>query len=390
MSTDSNEAIIANDNFKFNTVDGSVIITSNEDLALISNYAYWIEVDFDINILCTTTRPDPLSPEFIAQETAKHKLPQRIINDINYGIATLVLNHGAEGWYDIDWEFLSTVYGVPTSKIIWLTGIYNFEEIIEPSDVVIKFYPVWERLLGQFLELNEVKNGIHSQLNSIENLEVRPSMGSCYNRRPTQHRHSILTTLLYHEELHKMIWSWGGYTSDEGIRDEVVTRMKFLDVKYKERYEHIFENKFTPTSNDDITDNKAMNINYEHVRTTYYQLITETFFDKKGIFLSEKSYKPFITCQPFLIVGQQHTVRVLRERGYDVYDKWIDHSYDTIDDDKKRMAAITKEVIRLNSMSQDEWGLMLKDMLPTIKKNLKTFYKNVDVQYNWTDDNNYF
>jgi hypothetical protein len=37
-----------------------------------------------------------------------------------------------------------------------------------------------------------------------------------------------------------------------------------------------------------------------------------------------------------------------------------------------------KEIIRLNSLSHEEWTKMLKEMLPTIKKNLKHLIDSYD------------
>jgi hypothetical protein len=42
------------------------------------------------------------------------------------------------------------------------------------------------------------------------------------------------------------------------------------------------------------------------------------------------------------------------------------------------MRVLTNEIIRLNSLSSKEWSLMLKEMLPTIKKNLKRLLDSYD------------
>ena len=42
------------------------------------------------------------------------------------------------------------------------------------------------------------------------------------------------------------------------------------------------------------------------------------------------------------------------------------------------MRVLTNEIIRLNSLSHKEWSMMLKEMLPTIKKNLKTLLDSYD------------
>ena len=49
-----------------------------------------------------------------------------------------------------------------------------------------------------------------------------------------------------------------------------------------------------------------------------------------------------------------------------------------IKDNKERMRVLTNEIIRLNSLSSKEWSLMLKEMLPTIKKNLRNLMNSYD------------
>jgi hypothetical protein len=42
------------------------------------------------------------------------------------------------------------------------------------------------------------------------------------------------------------------------------------------------------------------------------------------------------------------------------------------------MSVIMKEILRLNSLSHNEWTKMLKEMLPTIKKNLRNLMNSYD------------
>jgi hypothetical protein len=182
-----------------------------------------------------------------------------------------------------------------------------------------------------------------------------------------------------------MIWSWAGFQDEkeEGadrwhkkIDDFSGWYKALLHEKYKESYNTML--RIPPHTDEDLTVNKAFDMNYSHIHDTYYQVITETLYEQPGIFLSEKAYKPFLSCQPFVLCGQSGTVNVLRLQGYDVYDTWINHEYDNIIDNKKRMSVIMKEILRLNSLSHNEWTKMLKEMLPTIKKNLRNLMNSYD------------
>jgi len=322
-------------------------------------------------------------------------IPNSVRDDINSGKAKLVLDYSAEGYWDIDWNWVSKIIEIDEDKIIWLTGIYNHKECdvgvnypykvtINKTSAKVKYNFLWERIVyglisGYFEE-------IEKQLSLIGSLHKRPLMCISYNRRPHLHRIALLSKLLYHNELDNMIWSWGGILGDGGgmggdftdyvarqqeIKDFSSSWGKFLHQKYRDSYDTILQSPVHADVTEDISINQAANTNFSHVHNTYYQIITETFFAEPGVFLSEKSYKPFLACQPFVLCGQHHTVDVLRQQGYDVYDKWINHEYDTILDNKDRMSVLMKEVLRLNSLSHEEWTKMLKEMLPTIKKNLK-------------------
>ena len=53
---------------------------------------------------------------------------------------------------------------------------------------------------------------------------------------------------------------------------------------------------------------------------------------------------------PFIIVGQQFSLRRLRDIGYRTFHSIWDESYDTIIDPKERMSAIVNLVLSLNSI----------------------------------------
>ena len=332
------------------------------------------------------------------------KILNFVIDDINAGRAKLVLDYSTEGYWDIDWEWITEILQVREDKIIWLTSMYNFADYtpenfsncwkdwevpivynvtLGQTSAEVRYNPLWERIVVQMCY--RYGPDVKKQLNLIDSLHERSSKALTYNRRPHFHRIALLSKLHYHNELDNMIWSWYGFQQEkeEGaglwqkkIDDFSGRHMVFLDEEYKESYDTMLYHP--PHGDEDLSTNKMDSMNYSHIYNTYYQVITETFYEQPGIFLSEKSYKPFISCQPFVLCGQPGIVNVLRLQGYDVYDRWLNHDYDTIIDDKERMSVIMKEIIRLNSLSHEEWTKMLKEMLPTIKKNLKHLIDSYD------------
>jgi hypothetical protein len=357
-------------------------------------YLYYVRLTTEFlspafeRIMIGSNQNQPEKTEAVRNECrTKCKIPKFVKDDINSGRAKLVLDYSTEGYWDIDWKWITSILEIKEDRIIWLTSLYNFADCdhgishpysvtIDKTSAEVRYNPLWERIVIGMIYGHV--DDIEKQLRLIEESHIRKSMGILYNRRPHFHRIALLTKMKYHNELDNMIWSWGAFMEEKEIGAERYKKEmadfgpawgELLHEKYKECYDIILR---SPThSEEDISVNKAFDMNYSHIYDTYYQVITETLYEQPGVFLSEKSYKPFLSCQPFVLCGQHHTIDVLRQQGYDVYDKWINHDYDNIEDNTERLTALTEEIIRLNSLSHVEWTKMLKEMLPDIKKNLK-------------------
>ena len=88
----------------------------------------------------------------------------------------------------------------------------------------------------------------------------------------------------------------------------------------------------------------------KHHTNSYLNLVLETHLDADqsgGTFLTEKTFKPIKHSQLFLIVGPPGSVAQLRKMGYKTFDTWIDHGYDSIENNTQRWDAVMKEFERL-------------------------------------------
>jgi hypothetical protein len=84
------------------------------------------------------------------------------------------------------------------------------------------------------------------------------------------------------------------------------------------------------------------------------------------ITLTEKAWKPFKTHQLALYVGLPGYVDVIRSLGFDLYDDFIDHSYDKEKNHIERIKMVVEELNRLNKL----------DMVEFYNQNRKRFVKN--------------
>lgn len=99
----------------------------------------------------------------------------------------------------------------------------------------------------------------------------------------------------------------------------------------------------------------------EHLYThSYCNLVLETFFDADqsgGAFVTEKTYKCIKFGQPFVIIGTPHSLQSLRDDGYRTFDHAIDNSYDTIENNNQRWAAVTRTIEYIKQQDLHQWYL---------------------------------
>ena len=107
-------------------------------------------------------------------------------------------------------------------------------------------------------------------------------------------------------------------------------------------------------------------------------IVGETLVEKNELFLSEKIFKPIYTFQPFVVLGNMHTLKVLRDMGFKTFDKWWDESYDEIPNQHRRLEAIVKLVEKINEWDYKKLLTTKKEMLEVLEHNYKVFISMQD------------
>jgi len=87
---------------------------------------------------------------------------------------------------------------------------------------------------------------------------------------------------------------------------------------------------------------------------TYFSVVNETFVEKEFIFITEKSIRPIINYHPFIILGNPHTLKHLKELGFQTFPEFFDESYDDISDYRARLSAVLDNISNLCMLSLDE------------------------------------
>lgn len=333
-----------------------------------------------------------------------------VIQDSKRGLVTW--------WFDQGWEKLLVTHHEQYHVLDWygklvltlncdnhpqnvnlLTGAeYDkdlFENINQTHGMRVHSVQPMEHLLNKSIAYeNNFKNFTSLRIKTIESRTITHSPGLTYNRMPRPLRALLLAYLDEQNLIDKTNYSWGGVDllpglmprnyrdwSTEQIIDHqlntLVDQYGSIGEQYRDQakswYNKPTVNLSAENHDFDYARNPAENLNYIHAQWSNFQIVTETCYNHLTM-LSEKSFKPFITLMPFIILGPAGSVQALRKRGYRTYDKWIDHSYDNHQlKFNERWQLFTTEVNRLYDLSPYEWADIKSQMLPDMIYNLYHF-----------------
>lgn len=109
--------------------------------------------------------------------------------------------------------------------------------------------------------------------------------------------------------------------------------------------------KFYTSLSEDLLDYN----NVYSIHNSRFALVQETEMQTTTNRYTEKTIKAIQTKQIFILAGNYHTLKLLRQDGFKTFDGIIDESYDNIEDRDQRIQAITKEVKRLCTISNEQW-----------------------------------
>jgi len=113
---------------------------------------------------------------------------------------------------------------------------------------------------------------------------------------------------------------------------------------------------------------------------SYFNINCESFEQcDDWSYCSEKSFKPLISCQPFILVAGQNHLKTYRKWGYKTFHPFIDESYDDEPDYHIRMKMIENEILRLCSFTKKEIHEWYWSMNNILLHNLYNFKKSITI-----------
>lgn len=204
------------------------------------------------------------------------------------------------------------------------------------------------------------------------------------NRRPHPHRQALMIYLHKTEILKYGLVSYPSPKTwvESKYNEEIFRAIPAKHWLHNELISHWPKTKLILPREVDHPDlNINMAMEYETpwpYKASFWNVITETLYAEKTLFISEKIWKPMMNFQPFIVLGNPGTLALLRRLGYLTFSKWIDESYDQIEDPAERFLHAMVQVRHLCAMTPQRLQHQRKEMEFALFHNRNYFLSKKD------------
>jgi len=216
--------------------------------------------------------------------------------------------------------------GLPTNSVVIVSGNLNAADQ----------YTEWCNKNNQ-LELIEFLEGVEwdgqtsNQLTTPVPVNDYCQPFNSLNRAHRNHR----TEHLYFLAEHKLtgLVSGGAWFATHSIDPPIYQTIDY------DHYKTVLTANYPKTVDVEDLVNQVPNLinNLEIYKHSQLTIVTESHFNQTGgLFITEKTFRPLLVGHPFMVLGQQGTLKKLRSWGFQTDFDGIDQSYDDIADDNDR------------------------------------------------------
>jgi hypothetical protein len=323
-------------------------------------------------------------------------LPIKLLTAVKEKMAKIVLVQPTEGFFgenDSHYKWLSNLsyrYKFSKDDLVMITcnmaSKQRQNELIR-TGIIRDNFTVYEYSFFQYNHwfmnghtmYDYVKTSIVNIFNdslksNVEKLKTKHFL--CFNRVPKTHRLIMFSELMSNDKFKdKFITSLGSvsdfhYLNQENIINNITSivgdKPKLLEFVngYNFNDEYIFDE-------NELKHNKANVFNLDAHRSTFVNIITESLIhDSHVVFFSEKTFKPMISAQPFIIIGNPYSIEKLKEYGFKTFDRWWDESYDSERSLSKRLEKIINVMEEISTWDYEKCYRVTQEMEDTLKHNL--------------------
>jgi hypothetical protein len=140
------------------------------------------------------------------------------------------------------------------------------------------------------------------------------------------------------------------------------------------KYTIDYANNWNPLyldSND--TELDIFKIVPKHYEETFFTIATETGMDYR-LRITEKTFKPISNYHPFLVIGNEGTLKYLKELGYETFPEMFDESYDEESNAINRLTMVIDEVENFCKLDIEEKMKRFKKVYDKLLHNRNLFF----------------
>ena len=285
-------------------------------------------------------------------------ISKNYLDDIRNGKSKILLLFTYEGYsgmkdnndFEIieEWRIKSNL---PKNSIFYLCGNLLSENIVIERNLGfeakgISYFEPWNKYKGDVITFEPTDDKF---------------LFLSYNRQYRKHRVRFIIDLLKKNLLNKGLVSFNKiyevpYETDGNIKNFLLNDTPLMiDTMPELKY------------------NLAINITIKDFKRTFISVVTETLVDNGTLFFSEKIWKPIMVGHPFMVYGNEGSLRYLKSLGFKTFSKWINESYDDEPDSDKRSEMIVNELENFSKMSLNELKKIREEMVEVCTFNYNHF-----------------
>lgn len=177
------------------------------------------------------------------------------------------------------------------------------------------------------------------------------------NSKPHPHRCRQIDILVQHDLLKYGAVSWNSWEGAEG-----------RNINQNVGYEWRFWKPELLILDDPVKVNHGWSSQIpKEFNNSFIQLISES--STNALFFTEKIVPSLIFTKIFLVSGPKDYHNTLKEWGFELYDEIFDYSFDSEIDDETRFQKLTKNLINLKHLTQNEMQSIYERLIPKLIHN---------------------
>ena len=316
------------------------------------------------------------------------KLPQKVIDLINQDRCKVIFSYEAEG--DLDIEYFNEWYSLtckPREDEIKFSNFYvlHCELTCQKNNKTpVNFFTSTHHFDSLSFELNKImEDNNHRQLDKFDydfyrkeiqdiDIDNKSKHFLCYLRNCGRPHRNAIASYFQHNNL----WDKNNLSFlKNSFRGDIPK-----DILPKQYWSSSLELNDLPKVELDTQKLKdikgfdtSFSSNWKHYQETFLSIVSETIYENKFKFFSEKICKPLINLHPFILMSTPYCLKYLKKFGFETFHPFIDESYDREENDLKRMQMIFDELDKFRNKSNEELKDWWRQVLPILEHNQKTF-----------------